>query len=119
VEASTAHAIPRLEHGYVTEQFKHFTRTASSQSVRMCFKRLRINFVETKGCSVLLIAMPGKFTNSNIYNKQKAIHMPMRRVMRSSGILEIESNSRYRKYMKSANPVWISLPSGSPLLAMR
>jgi hypothetical protein len=43
-------------------------------------------------------------------------------------ILEIESNTRYRKYKKSshmacliqlANPAWTFLPSGSPLSAMR
>jgi hypothetical protein len=37
----------RLECGYVKEKFKPFARTASSESVRVCFERLRTNFLES------------------------------------------------------------------------
>jgi hypothetical protein len=45
---ATAHAISRLECGFVTETFKFFIRTASSESVRIYLERLRINFLEAE-----------------------------------------------------------------------
>jgi hypothetical protein len=45
---STAHAISRLECGFIPEKFKPFIRTASSESVRTCLERLRLNFLESK-----------------------------------------------------------------------
>jgi hypothetical protein len=45
---STAHAISRWECGLVTEKFKPFIRTASSESVRTSLERLRINFLEAE-----------------------------------------------------------------------
>jgi hypothetical protein len=44
----TACTISRLECGFVTERFKPFIRTASSDSVRTYMERLRINFLEAK-----------------------------------------------------------------------
>jgi hypothetical protein len=41
---STAQATSRLEWGFATEKFIPFIRTASSESVRTCFERLRMNF---------------------------------------------------------------------------
>jgi hypothetical protein len=37
----TACAMFRLECGFMTEKFNPFTRTVSSDFVRLCFKRLR------------------------------------------------------------------------------
>jgi hypothetical protein len=45
---STDHVMYRLECAYVTINFNPFTRIASSESVRMCFEKLRIHFLESK-----------------------------------------------------------------------
>jgi hypothetical protein len=46
--SSTVNRLSRLECGFTTAKFKSFIRTASSESVTACFKRLRINFLESE-----------------------------------------------------------------------
>jgi hypothetical protein len=43
---STAHAMSKLECGFITDKFKPFIRSYSSKSVRTCLERLRIDFLE-------------------------------------------------------------------------
>jgi hypothetical protein len=43
---STAYTMSGLECGYVTEKFQTFLKTASSESVRGCFERVRTNFMK-------------------------------------------------------------------------
>jgi hypothetical protein len=38
----------RLESGYTIRKFKPYRRTASSESVKICFERLRIHFLESE-----------------------------------------------------------------------
>jgi hypothetical protein len=45
---STIHAISRFERGRDTEKFKPFIRTASSESVKTCLDRVRMNFLDTE-----------------------------------------------------------------------
>jgi hypothetical protein len=45
---STTHAISRLECGFITEKFKPFIKTASSESVRTCLERLWLSFLESE-----------------------------------------------------------------------
>jgi hypothetical protein len=45
---STAHAMPRLDCGFITEKFEPFIKNPSSESVRICLERLRINFLESE-----------------------------------------------------------------------
>jgi hypothetical protein len=65
---STAHAISRIECGFVVEMFKPFVRTASSESVRTCLERLRINVLESETgvdkTFILLMNKQGELTNT-------------------------------------------------------
>jgi hypothetical protein len=65
---STAHAISRLEHGFINEKFRPFMRTASSESVRTYLERLGIHFLEAKAGvdkTILPITEKGELTNMN------------------------------------------------------
>jgi hypothetical protein len=45
---STAYAMSRLECGFSTENFKPFIKTPSSECVRICLEKLRINFLQSE-----------------------------------------------------------------------
>jgi hypothetical protein len=66
----TAHAMSSLERGFVAENFKPFTLSASSESVMIRFKRLKKNVFEPEA-SVLLIVYPGEFTNMARFLRDK------------------------------------------------
>jgi hypothetical protein len=65
----TAHAMSRLECGYVTEKFKPYIRTVCSESVRTCFQRLRTNFVKSEVVAkeILLIIEHREFTDVDYF----------------------------------------------------